>query len=115
MVSPCCLLSRSLLYTATSTPLPTFVRYFICILVFDVQRMFSTFVPITLLATVLFFASAGAMPLPEVSEVAERDLEARSVTLLSAASISNFTPFTQFARAAYCPQSKVKTWNCGGK
>lgn len=76
--------------------------------------MFSTFFPITLLAAALFFASVGAIPLPEVSEVAERDLETRSVTLLSAASISNFTPFTQFARAGYCPQSKVKTWSCGG-
>jgi len=68
----------------------------------------------TFLATVLLFTFVGAMPFPEIPEVAERDLETRAATLMSAASISNFTPFTQFARAAYCQQSQVKTWSCGG-
>ncbi|CDO71479.1 hypothetical protein BN946_scf184909.g73 [Trametes cinnabarina] len=37
----------------------------------------------------------------------------RSVTALSAAQLSSFAPFTQFARAAYCPISKVQNWQCG--
>ncbi|KAI9058382.1 alpha/beta-hydrolase [Trametes sanguinea] len=37
----------------------------------------------------------------------------RSVTALSATQLSSFAPFTQFARAAYCPTSKVQNWQCG--
>jgi len=68
-----------------------------------------------LLAATLLFTSVGAIPLPGTSEVAERDLEARAVSLFSTADISSFTSFTQFARAAYCQQSKVKNWSCGRK
>ncbi|KAF9785227.1 Alpha/Beta hydrolase protein [Thelephora terrestris] len=73
--------------------------------------MFSSFLSITFLAAALSFSSVGTVPLPEI---AERDLETRAVTVLSATSVSNFAPFTQFARAAYCQQSKVQTWSCGG-
>ena len=45
----------------------------------------------------------------------KRDLEARAVGLLSLIDLSGFTSFTQFMRAAYCPQSKIKNWNCRGK
>ena len=56
-------------------------------------------------------------PLPALSvlEVTERGLEARAVSLLSPTDMSGFTSLTQFARAAYCPQSKIKNWGCGGK
>ena len=65
------------------------------------------------LAAALLFASIGAVPLPGIPEVAERDLETRAVSAMVAADISSFTPFTQFARAAYCQPSKVMNWNCG--
>lgn len=71
--------------------------------------------PVFLLAATLLFTAVGAMPLPGVLEVAERDVEASPVSLLSPTDISGFTSFTQFARAAYCPQSKIKNWSCGGK
>ncbi|KAI0771262.1 alpha/beta-hydrolase [Trametes elegans] len=35
------------------------------------------------------------------------------VTALSSSELSSFAPFTQFARAAYCPSSKIKDWKCG--
>ena len=82
------------------------------------QKMLSTFFPTTYifyLAAALLFASVRATPLPDISEIDERGLETRGVSLLSAADISGFTPFTQFARAAYCQQSKVKDWSCGGE
>jgi len=37
----------------------------------------------------------------------------RSVTALSATELSSFAPFTQFARAAYCPTDVLRGWNCG--
>lgn len=80
--------------------------------------MLSTFFSTTsvfFVTAALLVASVGAIPLPGNSKVAERDLETRAVSLLSAADISGFTSFTQFARAAYCQQSEIKTWSCGGK
>lgn len=38
----------------------------------------------------------------------------RSVTQVSAAYLSSLAPFTQFARAAYCPTNILLGWNCGG-
>ncbi|KAF8893961.1 Alpha/Beta hydrolase protein [Infundibulicybe gibba] len=37
----------------------------------------------------------------------------RGVTPLSSAELSSLAPFTQFARAAYCPTSKLTGWTCG--
>ncbi|KAF8161184.1 alpha/beta-hydrolase [Crassisporium funariophilum] len=37
----------------------------------------------------------------------------RSITALSSTDLSSFAPFTQFARAAYCPTAVLKGWNCG--
>ena len=67
----------------------------------------------------LVFPSAWAYPVPEPGpsknvEV-EGDLAPNVVTALSSAEISSYTPFTQFARAAYCDPPKVKTWTCGGE
>lgn len=39
----------------------------------------------------------------------------RSTSPISTAELSGFAPYTQFARAAYCPTSKLIGWNCGGK
>ncbi|PFH47693.1 hypothetical protein AMATHDRAFT_197673 [Amanita thiersii Skay4041] len=40
-------------------------------------------------------------------------LQSRSETPLSASALSGLAPFTQFARAAYCPTSKLTNWSCG--
>lgn len=37
----------------------------------------------------------------------------RSVSALSSDQLASFAPFTQFARAAYCPSDKVANWQCG--
>jgi len=37
----------------------------------------------------------------------------RSVIPLSAANLASLAPFTQFARAAYCPTSALENWTCG--
>ena len=74
--------------------------------------LFSTTSNFILVATLLF-ASVEAIPLPGIPEVAERNLETRAVNVVSATDISGFTPFTQFARAAYCQPSKIKNWSCG--
>ncbi|OJT09887.1 Lipase [Trametes pubescens] len=37
----------------------------------------------------------------------------RAVSALAADTLASFAPFTQFARAAYCPLSKVTDWQCG--
>ena len=66
-----------------------------------------------ILAVTLLFASVEAIPLPRIPEVVERNLENRAVNVVSAADISSFTPFTQFARAAYCQPAKIKNWSCG--
>ncbi|KAJ3506601.1 hypothetical protein NLJ89_g6780 [Agrocybe chaxingu] len=39
-------------------------------------------------------------------------LQERAVTALSSSDLAGFAPFTQFARAAYCPDA-LKTWTCG--
>jgi hypothetical protein len=40
-------------------------------------------------------------------------LQERSVTALSATQLANLAPFTQFARAAYCPTDLLQNWDCG--
>ena len=65
------------------------------------------------LAAALLFTAVGATLLQGDLEVAERVFEARVVTSLSPKEIAGFIPFTQFARAAYCPG--VGDWTCGGK
>jgi len=71
-----------------------------------------------LLASVVSL-SVWAYPVPEpgTSENVgvEGDLVPSVVTALSSAEISSYTPFTQFARAAYCNPAKVRTWTCGGE
>ncbi|PFH51568.1 hypothetical protein AMATHDRAFT_142271 [Amanita thiersii Skay4041] len=58
--------------------------------------------PFTFLLSLL--ASTRAVPVT---------LQSRSETPLSAAELSGLAPYTQFARAAYCPTSKLTGWNCG--
>ncbi|KAI0345760.1 alpha/beta-hydrolase [Trametopsis cervina] len=37
----------------------------------------------------------------------------QGVSTLSSSALSAITPFIQFARAAYCPSSKIQNWSCG--
>ncbi|KAI0045094.1 alpha/beta-hydrolase [Auriscalpium vulgare] len=67
-----------------------------------------SFLPSALVAlsfsTVTFAAPTARTP------ASRRD---NTVSTLSASQLAAFAPFTQFARAAYCPISKIKTWQCG--
>ncbi|KAI0311772.1 lipase class 3 family protein [Amylostereum chailletii] len=56
-----------------------------------------------LLATVVL-----AAPAPERINLNKRD-----VTPVSTGQLSSYSPFTQFARAAYCEPGKVEGWQCG--
>jgi hypothetical protein len=59
---------------------------------------------VALFASLFAATSVLAIPAPV--------LEERSgVTAVSAATIASFKPYTQFARAAYCPS--LSTWKCG--
>jgi len=81
-------------------------------------RMLSSFLftVIYFLTTALIFESGRCgFRSPAIPEVVERVLESRAVSLMSATDISSFTPYTQFARAAYCQQSQGKNWSCGGE
>jgi len=40
-------------------------------------------------------------------------LKNRDVAPLSSDEITGLRPYTQFARAAYCPTTKLKDWSCG--
>lgn len=44
-----------------------------------------------------------------------RMLDKRAVTPLSSGDLAALAPFTQFARAAYCPTDVLKDWSCGGR
>ena len=59
----------------------------------------------------LLLQAAHALPAPPVPvTVRARD----GTTPLSAEQLASFKPFTQFARAAYCPVDKLMNWTCGG-
>ena len=105
---------RSFVRPVILPPTPSFVRYFVRF--WHPSRMLSPFFSTAskfIIAVTLLSASVEALPLPGIPEVAERNLETRAVKIVSATDISSFTPFTQFARAAYCQPSKIKNWNCG--
>ena len=38
----------------------------------------------------------------------------QSITALTTAQISAFTPYTYYASAGYCTPSQTLAWNCGG-
>lgn len=53
--------------------------------------------------------------LPNIDGVdTQRPIPLRA-TPISGEELAAFTPFTQFARAAYCPSEYIKDWSCGGK
>ena len=55
-------------------------------------------------------AATGARALPMPPRGAKM---ARSTSAVSASTLAGFAPFTQFARAAYCPSDKIQNWSCG--
>ncbi|KZS94077.1 alpha beta-hydrolase [Sistotremastrum niveocremeum HHB9708] len=61
----------------------------------------------TILFSLLSVASVQATP---VSPIAH---QSRSVTTLSSSQISTYTPYAQFARAAYCNPLLTAGWFCG--
>lgn len=58
-----------------------------------------------LLAAVSFIFGVTAIPTTV--------LKSRSVSVLSTSSVNAFTPFAQFARAAYCNPASTASWSCG--
>lgn len=63
------------------------------------MQFLALFISITALATKINAAPAT--------------LQGRSVTPLSASELNSLAPFTQFARAAYCPTNVLQSWSCG--
>ncbi|KAJ3762598.1 Alpha/Beta hydrolase protein [Lentinula raphanica] len=62
----------------------------------------------------LFFLSVLSALRFTVTEVPSLELiHPRTVTQISASELAGFAPYTQFARAAYCPTDVLKTWTCG--
>jgi len=41
------------------------------------------------------------------------NLQSRTATAVSASKLASFAPYTQFARAAYCPTDILENWTCG--
>jgi len=41
------------------------------------------------------------------------NLQSRTATAVSASELASFAPYTQFARAAYCPTDILENWTCG--
>lgn len=66
------------------------------------------FAMVPTLLLVPFFGALSAYAAPSSS------LVARSVTALSAAQISEYTPYTHYASTAFCNPSTTLTWTCGG-
>ncbi|KAJ3981804.1 Alpha/Beta hydrolase protein [Lentinula detonsa] len=58
----------------------------------------------------LFFAVLSALSSTSGTPF---DLNSRAVTQISASELAGFAPYTQFARAAYCPTDVLKDWTCG--
>ncbi|KAI0345774.1 alpha/beta-hydrolase [Trametopsis cervina] len=58
-------------------------------------------------------AWAAAVPAELHTEPAVAIAARQGVTTLSQAALSAITPYVQFARAAYCPTSKIAGWSCG--
>ncbi|EIM81619.1 alpha/beta-hydrolase [Stereum hirsutum FP-91666 SS1] len=70
----------------------------------------------SLVALLITAVSTAALP-PRTrngaTDIARVDISSRSVTTLTSSQLSAFTPFTQFARAAYCDPSVITGWTCG--
>jgi len=68
-----------------------------------------------MLSSLLSFVCAAAFYLTAVQAAPAAELDTRAgVTALSSAELASYTPYTQFARAAYCPTSVLNGWKCGG-
>ncbi|KIK63522.1 hypothetical protein GYMLUDRAFT_57220 [Collybiopsis luxurians FD-317 M1] len=61
-------------------------------------------------SVLLPYAALGALSLTFAKPV---ELHVRDVTPVSSSELASFAPYTQFARAAYCPTDSLQNWSCG--
>ena len=62
------------------------------------------------LALSLALSAPRALSAPTASR---RAPARRTTAAVSADALAGLAPFTQFARAAYCPSDKIANWSCG--
>lgn len=62
-----------------------------------------------LVHAISLFATLAAVTAAPSAWLANRD-----TAPVSSADLKGFAPFTQFARAAYCPTETIQDWSCGG-
>jgi hypothetical protein len=83
---------------------------------------FQLFIHCTLQHIMFFFSYASSFMLVCILQVAAvdypappamREADASPVTQMSSAQLANLAPYTEFARAAYCPPITVTGWKCG--
>ncbi|KAL6303473.1 alpha/beta-hydrolase [Sparassis latifolia] len=67
----------------------------------------------TILTSLSGIASVFAFPVPVSFSEEPAALERREVTTLTSSQLADFAPYTEFARAAYCPSDIVTGWQCG--
>ncbi|KAK7690030.1 hypothetical protein QCA50_006674 [Cerrena zonata] len=68
---------------------------------------------VLLLPYLASFAYAFAVPRAPIPVPVEVEVRADTVTTLTSTQLASYAPYTQFARAAYCPSSKISNWGCG--
>lgn len=61
----------------------------------------------------MFSLSFAALLSLSSSAIALSALHPRDATKLTPEQLASYAPYTQFARAAYCPSSKIDPWACG--
>lgn len=64
-------------------------------------------------AITLAIGIVRALPSPQIAGNTHAEHARDGVTTLSASALNALTPYTQFARAAYCDSSIVDGWQCG--
>ena len=78
------------------------------------MRVFTWLIP-SIISSGLVWSAAVPHVATEIREPQPVDLVTRDATTLSASALSALTPFARFANAAYCPTSKLQSWNCGSE
>jgi hypothetical protein len=68
-----------------------------------------------LLLALLHSLGVTAMPSLNPQSAPVRRAQVTSLTTVTPSQLAGFAPYTEFARAAYCPPSIVQGWQCGGR
>lgn len=63
--------------------------------------------------SVVLATAIGSIAAPALLDERADTVSRRSVTQLTAAQLSALAPYTEFARAAYCPSNIIQGWQCG--